>query len=259
MNRMFQQIIPHRKCLVPLQFVRFKGHNKFSNIKATKESKDLQFSRLAYQYSREIMFAVKNNGMEKNPEKNKKLASTIKEAYAQGIMKTTIDNAIRKAEQNTDEEGLFEARGPGRVGLMIEMVGKNKGNMRTELNTIFKKSCGMHDIGIANMFERKGVIVISKEESSLDADQLEEDAIEFGAEDIEEFDEVFTLTCSPLDFADVLSKLKEKYQISHGKVEYVPNIYVEMTNKKDKALLKLLLNTLEDHPAVTDYHHNADI
>ena len=31
-------------------------------------------------------------------------------------------------------------------------------------------------------------------------DQLEEDAIEFGAEDIEEFDEGFTLTCSPLDF-----------------------------------------------------------
>ncbi len=31
--------------------------------------------------------------------------------------------------------------------------------------------------------------------------QLEEDAIEFGAEDIEEFDEVFTLTCSPNDFA----------------------------------------------------------
>ena len=31
--------------------------------------------------------------------------------------------------------------------------------------------------------------------------QLEDDAIEFGAEDIEEFDESFTLTCSPNDFA----------------------------------------------------------
>ena len=33
----------------------------------------------------------------------------------------------------------------------------------------------------------------------------EEDAIEFGAEDIEEFDEFFTLTCSPNDFAGICS------------------------------------------------------
>jgi len=256
---MIQQMMPHRTCLIQLQFVRFKGHNKFSNIKHTKGAKDKEFSLLSIKYSREVGWAIRDNGMEKDPERNKKLARVMKEAFACGVMRSTVDNAIKKAEHSQDVEGLFEVRGPGRAGLILEMVGNNKGHMQTTLHTILKRNGGMLETGIAKMFERKGVIVISKEETTVDAGQLEEDAIEFGAEDIEEFDEVFTLTCSPNDFADLLSKLKEKYPIAHGEVEYVPNVHVEMTSKKDKAMLKLLLNALDEHPSVTAVHHNADI
>jgi len=260
MNRMIQQIMPHRTCLIQLQFVRFKGHNKYSNIKHTKGAKDKEFSLLSIKYAREVSWAVRDNGMEKDPERNKKLARVMKEAFACGVMRSTVDNAIKKAEQSQEVEGLFEVRGPGRAGLMIEMVGNNKGHIQTTLFSILKKNGGgLLETGIAKMFDKKGVIVISKEETAVDADQLEEDAIEFGAEDIEEFDEVFTLTCSPNDFADLLSKLKEKYPIAHGEVEYVPNVQVELTSKRDKAMLKLLLNALEEHPSVTAVHHNADI
>ena len=184
------------------------------------------------------------------------LFRVIKEAQAQGIMKTTIENAIKNSNQATDIEVVYEVRGPGRVALMVELMGKNKGQIETTLHTILNKNGGLKEKGIANMFEKKGVIVISNEKISLE--ELENDAIEFGAEDVEQFDEFFTLTCAPNDFSDVLCKLKEKYQIEHSKVEQVPNVYVEVSNKRDKGYLKLLLQALESNPSVLAVYHNAD-
>ena len=180
----------------------------------------------------------------------------VKEALASGVMRTTVDNAIKNSQQSTDMEAMFEVRGPGRAGILVEMMGKNKGQCQTTLNTILRKNGGTNDnSNIANMFEKKGVIVINKEKISFE--QLENDAIEFGVEDVEEFDEVVTLTCDPNDFSEVLSQLKEKYQIEHSKIEQIPNVYVELS-KRDKGYLKLLLKALEDNPSVLAVYHNAD-
>ena len=180
----------------------------------------------------------------------------IKEATIQGIPRSTIESSIKKSQQSTDVETTLEVRAPGRVGLLVQMQGSNIGNITTVLGGILKKNGGLPEQGIAKMFEKKGIIVISKEESSLE--QLEDDAIEFGAEDIEEYDDSFTLTCSPNDFYEVLSKLKEKYEVAYASVDHIPNIYVELT-KRDKALFKNLLKVLESHPSVLEVHHNADI
>ena len=63
----------------------------------------------------------------------------IKEAIAQGVMRTTIDKSIKASQKSTDVEGMFEVRGPGRTGLIVEMIGTNQGNMSTILNTVIKK------------------------------------------------------------------------------------------------------------------------
>ena len=63
----------------------------------------------------------------------------IKEAIAQGVLRSTIDKSIKNAKSSKDVEGLFEIRGPGRAGVLVEMIGTNKGNMQTTLNTVIKK------------------------------------------------------------------------------------------------------------------------
>ena len=85
----------------------------------------------------------------------------IKEAQAQGLMKTTIENAIKNSKQATDIEVVYEVRGPGRVALMVELMGKNKGQIETTLHTIMNKNGGIKEKGIANMFEKKGWCDIS--------------------------------------------------------------------------------------------------
>lgn len=170
--------------------------------------------------------------------------------------KTTIENAIKNAKGSTDVQHVFEVRGPGRVGVIVEMIGKSEGFMRTALNGIMKKNGGLTERGIFNLFDRKGVIVIAKNSHSLD--QIEEDAIEVGVENVEEDEDIVTLTCSPADFTEILNKLKDKYQVEHSQVEYVPNLIADGLSRRDKALFKGLCDALENNPHVTAVYHNCE-
>jgi len=50
--------------------VRFKGHNKWSNIKHIKLANDARISKLCSKYTYCIGVAIRENGMEKNPAYN---------------------------------------------------------------------------------------------------------------------------------------------------------------------------------------------
>ena len=80
--------IPSKKVLVlpavnQVQ-IREKGHSKWQNIKATKESKDQEFGKLCMRYSAKIGVSIRENGNENNPDRNRTLAKLIQEAKAQG-------------------------------------------------------------------------------------------------------------------------------------------------------------------------------
>ena len=70
-------IFQQRSSLIQYQFVRWKGHNKWGNIKATKGAKDEAFARLSSRYSMDISIAIKQHGSETDPERNKALAKYV--------------------------------------------------------------------------------------------------------------------------------------------------------------------------------------
>ena len=53
------------------------------------------------------------------------------------------------------------------------------------------------------MFDKKGQIIISKEDCDMDADDLMMIALDAGAEDFEAEGEVFQVTTAPSDFTQV--------------------------------------------------------
>ena len=59
------------------------------------------------------------------------------------------------------------------------------------------------EIGIKNMFDRKGIITCTK---SISLEQAEELAIEFGAEEVEEEDEILNFYTSPIGNAQLIEK-----------------------------------------------------
>jgi hypothetical protein len=50
--------------------VRYKGHSKWQNIRHIKAANDLRIGRLCNKYAHLIGIAIRENGMEKNPEYN---------------------------------------------------------------------------------------------------------------------------------------------------------------------------------------------
>jgi hypothetical protein len=70
-------ILKQRSSLIQNQFVRWKGHNKWGNIKATKGAKDLAFATLSSRYAMNISIAIKEHGNVTDPERNKSLAKYV--------------------------------------------------------------------------------------------------------------------------------------------------------------------------------------
>ena len=174
-----------------------------------------------------------------------------------GVPNTTIEKAIANCKLSTDTSGIFEVRAPSRAAVIVEVLGKNRGQMETTLRTIMNKSGGCIEPGILNMFSKKGVIGVSKTDT-ISLDKAEEDAIEIGAEEVEEEDDYFVFTTSPDLFPEALKQIQDrKYEVIHSGVQFIPSVYVEPANKRDKGLLLLLLKTLEDHPQILSVHHNA--
>lgn len=170
------------------------------------------------------------------------------------MAKSTVEKAISNCKLGGDVAILTEVRGPGRSALIVEAIGTNAGNVSTEVNGILRKNGGKAEKGILNLFTKKGVIVIAKNDLSFD--KVEEDAIEFGAEEVEEEEDSFTFLTTPDDFSDVLTNVKEKYEVGYSQIEYIPEMYPDLT-KRDKALNKGLIDALENSSLVTAVHHNV--
>ena len=106
-------------------------------------------------------------------------------------------------------------------------------------------------------FDRKGVIVIEKED--LDEDTVMMDALDAGADDMQVEDEVFEVYTDPDAFGSVLAALEEKgYTFVQAAVEMVPQNYVKLENEDDIKNMEKLIDLLEENDDVQNVWHNWD-
>lgn len=103
------------------------GHSHWANIKRKKEKEDkkksMQFTRAAKQ----ILSAIREGGP--NPDTNSALRAAIEFALSVHMPKDNISRLIKKAKGELDSgrlhSGVYEAYGPGKVPLLIEVVTDN--------------------------------------------------------------------------------------------------------------------------------------
>ena len=115
----------------------------------------------------------------------------------------TINNAIKKAGASNEnyEEITYEGYGPNGVAVIVEAATDNKNRTAADVRHAFDKSGG--NLGtsgcVSYMFNKKGVIIIEKETSKLNEEELMMLAIDSGAEE------------SIRKFRRMISKLRKKY------------------------------------------------
>ena len=239
------------------------GHSKFANIKHKKEKNDAKKGKIFTIIGREIVIAVKEGGPD--PANNSKLRDVIAKAKANNMPNDTIDRGIKKAAGDADsvnyEQITYEGYGPSGVAIIVDTLTDNKNRTASNVKNAFRKGSG--NVGtpgcVSFMFDKKGQIVIDKEEYEGDADELMMQVLDAGAEDFVEEEDSFEVLTDPDDFSAVRLAMEEAgIPMASAEVTMIPQTYVELTDPKDIANIQKTLDMLDDDDDVQDVYHNWD-
>ena len=236
------------------------GHSKWHNIAAKKGKADAARGKIFTKLGRELLMAVRSGGPDVNS--NSKLKDVVAKCKANNMPNDTIDKAIKRAagegNQENYEEVTYEGYGPNGVAIIVSATTDNRNRTASDVRHIFDKFGG--NLGtngcVSYLFDRKGVIVIEKEATSLSEDDLMLLAIEAGAENFEVGEDYYEITTAPEDFSKVRESLeKEGLSFLEAEVQMVPQTYV--TLEADPARkMGLLIENLEDLDDVLEVYHN---
>ena len=112
---------------------------------------------------------------------------------------------------------------------------------------------------VSFMFDKKGQIIVDKEEYEGDADELMMIALDAGAEDLVEEEDSFEVLTDPDDFSDVRQALEEAgIPMVNAEVTMIPQTYVTLTSADDIKNITKTLDMLDDDDDVQNVYHNWD-
>ena len=239
------------------------GHSKFANIKHKKEKNDAAKGKILTIIGREIAVAVKEGGPD--PNNNFKLATVIAKAKANNMPNDTIERGIKKAAGeggNVNYEYItYEGYGPSGIAIIVDTLTDNKNRTAANVRAAFTKGGG--NVGtpgcVSFMFDKKGQIIVDKEETDLSADDLMMTALDAGAEDFNEEEDSYEILTDPDSFDEVNKKLNDAgIPMLSAEVTMIPQNYVELTNEDDIKCLNRILDILDEDDDVQNVYHNWD-
>jgi len=237
------------------------GHSKFANIKHKKEKNDASKGKIFTKLGREIAVAVKEGGPD--PASNSKLKDVIAKAKSNNMPNDTIERSIKKAagDSNADnyERVTYEGYGPNGTAIIVECLTDNKNRTASNVRNAFTKGNG--NVGtpgcVSFMFDKKGQIIVDKEECDKDADELMMLALDAGAEDFSEEEDSFEILTDPDTFSEVREKLeKAGIPMVQAEVTMIPQTYVELTDPNDIKMMNRTLDLLDEDDDVQEVYHN---
>jgi transcriptional/translational regulatory protein YebC/TACO1 len=203
-----------------------------------------------------------------NPDHNPQLANTLAAAKKTGVPKAVIEGAIARGQGRTSggaalESLTYEAMVPPSVALIMDVETENKLRLMQDLNQIIKKAKGSASPS-KFFFSRTGRVVFEKslKENGPGADDIMDDAIEAGAEDIEEDEEGnIVVWTQPNRTTEVCRVGEEKHdlKILSSDIVWSPNEDTKVKLDAGIASTNLaeLLAALQDYPDVQAVYSNV--
>lgn len=189
------------------------GHSKWSKVKHQKAATDVVKGREFTKASRAITMAVKEGGGITDPNLNFHLRLAIEKARDVNMPKSSIERAIDKASGGSGGALYhveYECFGPYGIALLVQATTDNKIRTVSELKHVLERGGGSlaSPGSVGYLFEKRGVVVVPK--GSVLYDTLLVYAIEAGADDVTERDDMFEIYTKPHDLHAVSQKLKEQ-------------------------------------------------
>lgn len=233
------------------------GHSKWETTKRQKAVVDAKRGAAFTKLGNMIAIAARGGT---DPTMNPSLAMAIEKAKHANMPAANIQRAIdRVADKNaaTLEEIVYEAYGPGGIGIIIETATDNRNRTFPEVRTTLTKNGGtIADQGsVAFQFDRKGVIHVNAT-----GDDNLMTVLDAGAEDAVDKNGEITAYTDMKDLHRVRQAILDAgLEIADAGLEYVAKNPVEISDSEAAAKAMKLLNALDDLDDVTGVHTNADI
>ena len=234
------------------------GHSKWANIKHRKARQDASRGKIWTKVIREITVAAKGGP---DPDDNPRLRLALDKANAANMPKDNIKRAIEKGsgtgETGALEEIVLEGYGPGGVAILVEAMSDNRNRTVSDVKHAFSKFGGNlgTDGSVSYLFNKLGIIHISKDFSEED---LLEVVLDAGAEDLVDEDDYFEVITSSTELSNVLEALKTN-NIEHTNAELTlrAETSVSLDQEMSEKVLKIMdfMDELDD---VQEVHTNAE-
>ena len=155
----------------------------------------------------------------------------------------------------------YEGYGPNGIAIIVDALTDNKNRTAANVRSAFTKGNG--NIGtpgcVSFMFDKKGQIIIDKEECEMEADDLMMTALDAGAEDFSEEEDSFEILTGPDDLEVVKKALEDAGVVmASAEVTMLPQNYVELTDETAIKNLQKTLDLLDEDDDVQAVYHNWD-
>lgn len=221
------------------------GHSKWHNIQGRKNAQDAKRGKIFQKISRDLYTVAKDGGAD--PASNAALRLVMEKAKAANMPKDNIQRALDKASGAGGanyQELTYEGYGPAGLAVLVQALTDNTNRTAASVRSSFKHFGG--ELGatgsVAYQFERKGYIEIPRDEDTeIDEDQLFEDMLEAGAEDMKTYDDQFEIYTEPKAFPEVRDALTEKgYTLVNDEVTMIAENPMEVPADKQETLANLV-------------------
>ena len=228
----------------------------FEFRKARKMKRWGQMAKTFTRIGKDIVIAVKAGGPD--PDSNSRLRAVMQNAKAANMPKDNVERAIKRAtdkDQGDYKETLFEGYGPHGIAVLVETATDNNNRTVANVRSYFSKTGG--NLGtqgsVEFMFDHTCNFRLKND--GLDAEELELELIDFGAEEVFEDEDGMMVYGGFSDFGALQKYFEENnIEIISSGFERIPQTTKELTEEQQEEVNKLL-EKLEDDDDVQGVHH----
>ena len=240
------------------------GHSKWATTKHKKAHIDAKRSKIFAKLVKNIEVAARNGGgdLAGNPT----LYDAVQKAKKSSVPNENIDRAVKRGSgadgAGADYQSItYEGYGPNGVAVLVECLTDNRNRAAGEVRTAMTRNgAQMADPGsVAYLFNRKGVVIVSKADGASDEDEVLMAVLEAGAEEVNDLGDNFEVVSEPTDLVAVRTALQDAgIDYDSADLTFLPSVSVPLDADGARKVFKLI-DALEDSDEVQNVYANFDV
>ncbi|ONI74297.1 transcriptional regulator [Kribbella sp. ALI-6-A] len=242
------------------------GHSKWATTKHKKAVIDSRRAKLFAKLIKNIEVAARTGGGDLSG--NPTLYDAVQKAKKSSVPNDNIDRAIKRGSGaeagGADWQSItYEGYGPNGVAMLIECLTDNRNRAAADVRTAMTRNGGSlaDPNSVAYLFNRKGVVVVNKEQDgkTYSEDEVMEAVLEAGADEVNDLGEAFEVISEATDLVKVRTALQDAgIDYESAEASFVPSMTVELDADGAGKIFRLI-DALEDSDDVQNVYANFDV